>query len=136
MMNKQLIAFTRKKVYVSNTNPVNWTEERKTKLITLTKELGDLGYTLSPRAILLLSDEDMVDIFQTVLPLAAQDAYPSGKWSPLYPGFPEQVLSLTEKELWENQRKLYETLDYDEFLKENPWYTDNEKKIISKKFYC
>lgn len=132
MMNKQLIAFTRKKVYVSNTNPVNWTEERKTKLITLTKELGDLGYTLSPRAILLLSDEDMVDIFQTVLPLAAQDAYPSGKWSPLYPGFPEQVLSLTEKELWENQRKLYETLDYDEFLKENPWYTDNEKKIISK----
>lgn len=131
MMNKQLIAFTRKKIYVSNTKPVNWTEERKTRLITLTKELGDLGYTLSPKAILLLSEEDMVEFYKTVIPLAAHDAYPSGKWSPLYPGFPEQVISMTEKELWDKQRELYGTLDYDKFLEENPWYTDVERKTIS-----
>jgi hypothetical protein len=130
-MNKQLIAFTRKKIYVSNTKPVSWTEERKTRLITLTKELGDLGYTLSPKAILLLSEEDMVEFYKTVIPLAAHDAYPSGKWSPLYPGFPEQVISMTEKELWDKQRELYGTLDYDKFLEENPWYTDVERKTIS-----
>ena len=132
MMNKQLIAFTRKKIYVSNTKPVIWTEERETRLITLTKELGKLGYTLSPEAILFLSDEDMVDFYKTVIPLAAKDAYPSGKWAPLYPGFPEQVISLTEKELWDKQRKLYDTLDYDKFLEENPWYTDTERETISK----
>jgi hypothetical protein len=131
MMNKQLIAFTRKKVYVSNENPVEWNDERKARLITLTKELGELGYTLSPKAILLLSDEDMVEIHNTVVPLAAADLYPGKHWVPLYPGFPEQVISLTEKELWENQRKIYETLDYDKFLEENPWYTDKERKTIS-----
>ena len=130
MMNKQLIAFTRRKVYVSNENPVEWNDERKTRLITLTKELGELGYTLSPKAILLLSDEDMVEIHNTVVPLAARDAYPGKHWTPLYPGFPEQVISLTEKELWENQRKIYDTLDYDKFLEENPWYTDVERKTI------
>ena len=61
MMNKQIIAFTREKVYVSNENLIEWSEERKARLITLTKELGQLGYVLSPKAILLLSDQDMAD---------------------------------------------------------------------------
>ena len=131
MMNKQLIAFTRGKVYVSNENPVEWSEERKARLITLTKELENVGYILSPKAILLLSDQDMKEIHDTVIPLAAKDLYPAGNWKPLYPGFPEQVISMSEKELFEKQRKLYDTLDYDKFLEENPWYPEEEKKRIA-----
>ncbi len=135
-MNKQLIAFTRKKVYASNCGPTEWTKERQAQIISLTKELGQFGYTLSKEAISRLSTKDMEDIYKTILPTLAKEMYPHGKWKPLYPGFPEQVMSMSEKELWEKQRNLYETLDYDKFLAENPWYTDTELKKIKSVCGC
>lgn len=129
-MNKQLIAFNREKVYVSLTEEAKWTEERVEKMLTLTKELAALGYVLSPNAIKYLSEKDMEDVHKTVIPEIAKEVYPVGNWKPLYPGFPDQVISKTEKELWENQQHLYDTLDYDEFLRNNPWYTDKDIETI------
>ena len=130
MMNKQLIAFNREKVYVSLTEEAKWTEERVEKMLTLTKELAALGYVLSPNAIKYLSEKDMEDVYKTIIPKIAKEFYPAGNWRPLYPGFPDQVISKTEKELWETQQHLYDTLDYDEFLRNNPWYTDKDMEAV------
>lgn len=129
-MNKQLIAFNREKVYVSLTEEAKWSVERVEKMLTLTKELAALGYILSPNAIKFLSEKDMEDIHKDVIPKIAKEFYPAGNWKPLYPGFPAQVISKTEKELWDAQQHLYDNVDYDEFLKNNPWYTDEDMEAI------
>ena len=129
-MNKQLIAFNREKVYVSLTEEAKWSVERVEKMLTLTKELAALGYILSPNAIKFLSEKDMEDIHKDVIPKIAKEFYPAGNWKPLYPGFPAQVISKTEKELWDAQQHLYDNVDYDEFLKNNPWYTDKDMEAI------
>ena len=129
-MNKQLIAFNREKVYVSLTEEAKWSVERVEKMLTLTKELAALGYILSPNAIKFLSEKDMEDIHKDVIPKIAKEFYPAGNWKPLYPGFPAQVISKTEKELWDVQQHLYDNVDYDEFLKNNPWYTDEDMEAI------
>lgn len=129
MKSKQLIAYQRGKLYVSLDQPAERTEERKAKLLALSKELFDFGYTLSPEAVLYLSEKDMEDVFNEVLPKIAEKFTPRGtKWQPLYPGFPNQVASMSELQLWENQHELYDTMDYDAFLAKNPWYTEEEDK--------
>jgi len=130
MKSKQLIANLRGKVYVSLSSPAEFTETRKERLITLTKELGELGYSLTPEALLYLSDLDMTNIMKEVIPHLHEMFHPGEVWKPLYPGFPDQVISKTEKELWEDQHQLYDTMDYDEFLKNNPWYTEEELEEI------
>ena len=130
MKSKQLIALQRLKVFVSLETPAEMTPERESKLLTLIQELKQLGFTLSAEAIWHLSEEDMVDIHNEVLPHLHNSYYPSTKWVPLYPGFPEQVLSMDEVELFKNQRNLYDTMDYEGFLKNNPWTSKEEKEDI------
>jgi len=140
MKSKQLIANLRGKVYVSLNSPAEMTEEREMKLITLTKELGKFGYSLSPKALMYLSDSDMTDIINETLPYLQEQFYPGTKWCPLYPGFPEQVISKTEKELWDEQHELYASMkkdgdgpvDYSKFIEKNSWYTDSELNDLLK----
>ena len=131
MKSKQLIAFQRGKIYVSLTKPAELTKEREAKLLSLSKEFLKFGYTLSPEALLYLSEKDMEDVHSEVLPKLAEKFIPEGtKWSPLYPGFPDQVIQKSEMELWENQHELYDTMDYDTFMAKNPWYNEEEKKAV------
>lgn len=128
MRSKQLLAYQRGKLYASLTEPAERTDERTRKLVSLSRELLKFGYTLSPEAILYLSEEDMEDIFKEVLPKIAEKFTPEGTaWKPLYPGFPQQVIGMSELELWHNQHQLYATMDYNAFLANNPWYTEKEK---------
>lgn len=131
-MNKQLIAFERNRVYISLTTPAEPSEERKLLLEGLTEELKDVNVFLPQEAILFLSEEDMKEIHSSVLPKLAEKYYPQGKWSPLYPGFPDQVLQKTEKELMDDRDYIYDTGNYQEFLERNSWYSDTEKQIIDK----
>ena len=131
MKSRQLLAYQRGKVFVSLEKPAELTEERKEKLVSLAQELKVFGYTLSPEAILYLSDKDIDEVHKEVLPAIAEQFIPKGtSWKPLYPGFPDQVIAKSEMELWEEQHELYDTLDYDAFLAKNPWYNDEDKKSI------
>lgn len=129
-MNKQIIAFERNKVYVSLTAPADASEKRLESLKVLTEELKRFNLYLPAEAILFLSDSDILDIFNEVIPKLAEKFYPQGNWAPLYPGFPDQVLSKTERELMEDRDYIYDTLNYEEFLNRNPWYTETEKAAI------
>ena len=129
-MNKQVIAFERNKVYVSLTTPAASSEERLESLGVLTEELKRFNLYLPAEAILFLSDTDIRDIYKEVIPRLAEKFYPQGNWAPLYPGFPDQVLSKTERELMKDRDYIYDTLNYEGFLAENPWYTEAEKKFI------
>ena len=131
MKSRQLLAYQRGKVFVSLEKPAELTKERKEKLVSLAQELKVFGYTLSPEAILYLSDKDIDDVHKEVLPAIAEQFIPEGTpWKPLYPGFPDQVIAKSEMELWEEQHELYDTLDYDAFLAKNPWYNEEDKKSI------
>lgn len=132
MKTKQLIAFLRGKVYVSSDNLIEMTEDRKIKLMTLTEELKKFGYSLSPEALFRLTEDNMVEIYDEILPYLHEQYHPGTLWAPLYPGFPVQVMDMTDAQLWENQHKLYETMDYEEFKKNNPWYTTEEQERLEK----
>ncbi len=126
MKTKQLIALQRNKVYTSLESPAEFNATRRQKLITLTEELKMFGHYLSAETLMYLSDSDMESIFNEVLPELAKKYYPGKFWNPLYPGFPQQVIEKSLDELWEDQHKIYDTLDYDAFLKDNMWYLNEE----------
>ena len=50
-------------------------------------------------------------------------------FTPLYPGFPDQVISKSELELIFDQDLVYSG-NYDEFIKLNPWYSDVDMEEI------
>ena len=126
MKTKQLIALQRNKVYTSLTSPAEFNDDRRKKLLTITEELRRFGHYLSAESLMYLSDEDLEGIYKDILPALSKKYYPTESWNPLYPGFPQQVIDATTDKLWEDQHKIYDTLDYDKFLKDNMWYLDGE----------
>ena len=131
-LSKEVIAFRRGCVLVSSNeliDPRVIEDQRNKVLVSLFKELGEFGYYLSSEAICRLTIEDMEGIHKNLLPYL-QDVYHNGdEFIPLYPGFPEQVLSLSEMDLWINQQRVYSG-DLDGFIKDNPWVSDPEKRVI------
>lgn len=131
-LSKEVIAFRRGCVLVSSNeliDPRVIEDQRNKVLVSLLRELGEFGYYLSSEAICRLTIEDMEGIHKNLLPYL-QDVYHNGdEFNPLYPGFPEQVLSLSEMDLWINQQRVYSG-DLDGFIKDNPWVSDPEKRVI------
>ena len=93
-------------------------------LLTLNEELKKVGYRLSDRCLLHMSDADLEFFHKILLPELYQAL--RMKFEPLYPGFPQQVLSADQEKLWKDQHELYETLDYNAFRADHPWYTADE----------
>lgn len=131
-LSKEVIAFRRGCVLVSSNeliDPRVIEDQRNKVLVSLFKELGEFGYYLSSEAICRLTIEDMEGIHKNLLPYL-QDVYHNGdEFIPLYPGFPEQVLSLSEMDLWINQQRVYSG-DLDGFIKDNPWVSEKNKEEI------
>lgn len=131
---KQTIAFNRKKIYVSGTESKVPSEDLMRKIVSISNELKEFGYSLSPRTILLIKEEDLVGIHEDIIP-ELQDRFHTiyGKdFKILYPGFPKQVIEADEFELWENARSIYDgDMTVDKFIQDNPFYTEAELKEIS-----
>ena len=128
---KQLIAFNRKKIYVSNTKPEIPNEGLMRRILTISEELKEFGYGFDEETVLRLTDGDLEDIHDEIIPYL-QDYYHTsyGKdFKLLYPGFPQQVIDLDDYELWINSKKIYdEGVTVDQFI-EN-YYNDHEKEEL------
>ena len=128
---KQLIAFNRKKIYVSNTKPEIPNEDLMRRILTISEELKEFGYGFDEETVLRLTDGDLEDIHAEIIPYL-QDYYHTsyGKdFKLLYPGFPQQVIDLDNYELWINSKKIYdEGVTVDQFI-EN-YYNDHEKEEL------
>ena len=133
-MNKEIIAFKRRKIIVSGTeliDPRNLEDLRNQSLITLMKELKQLGYYLSSEVMCRISMGEMKRIHDIVLPyIYSEVLHSGGKFKPLYPEFPQQVIEKTELELWNDRNRVYSG-DLEGFLKDNPWRTKKEEKKIA-----
>lgn len=131
-LNKEIIAFHRGCVLVENkelVDPRNTEEKSKRILISLLQELKRYRYFLSPEAICRMTVSDMENLHTNLLPYIHELYHSGEKFKPLYPGFPEQVISKDNSELWLNQERVYSG-DLEGFLRDNPWTTKEEKEII------
>ena len=137
-LTKQLIAFNRNKIYTSNDTPSIPEGRRLELLVSLTNELKRFCITIDPGAILYLSEDDIISFYKDVIPVLENLYRYNVTFKPLYPGFPQQVIEKSDLELWEDQHKIYDsidttgTFDYDKFEQENPWYSDEEIKKLKK----
>lgn len=133
-LNKEIIAFRRGCVLVENNELVDpRTTEEKSKriLISLLQELRAYKYFLSPEAMCKITVSEMEDLHMNLLPYIHELYHSGEKFKLLYPGFPEQVLSKDQSELWLDQNRVYSG-DLEGFLKDNPWTLKGEKKLIDK----
>ena len=132
-MNKEIVAFKRRKVIVSGTelvDPRNLEDPRNQALVTLIKELKKLGFYLSSEVMCKISVGEMKRVYDTVLPYIYKEVLHGGKkFKPLYPGFPKQVIEKSELDLWDDIDRVYSG-DLEGFIKDNPWRTASEKKKI------
>ena len=130
---KEIIAFKRKKLIVSGTeliDPRDLKDPRNQVLVTLMKELKQLGYYLSSEVMCKISIKEMEKVHDVVLPYIYKEVLHGGnKFKPLYPGFPKQVIEKTELELWNDRNRVYSG-DLEGFMKDNPWRTSSEKRKI------
>ena len=130
-LNKNIIAFSRRKVLVNNTDTFDFTdennEERNLLLFTLLDELKVYGYYLSAEIMNKISSDEIKNLHKTIIPYLF-DKYNFGgrKYKPLYPGFPKQVISKSRYELKVDQLKVYNG-NLDEFIDSNPWIEDVPK---------
>ncbi len=131
-LNKEIIAFHRGCVLVESkelVDPRNMEEKSKRVLISLLQELKRYRYFLSPEVICRMTISDMENLHTNLLPYIHELYHSGEKFKPLYPGFPEQVISKDKSELWLDQKRVYSG-DLEGFLRDNPWTTKEEKEII------
>ena len=69
-------------------------DEQLTKAVTVNEELRNLGYLLKPADVLRLAGSSSLDTFAQHF----RTLVPDVKAPPMYPGFPEQVMKMTEAE--------------------------------------
>ena len=135
-LNKDIIAFNRKKVLVNNADIISLTEEKNSErnllLFTLLDELKEYGYYLSVDVMNKISKDEIENLHKTIIPYLF-DKYNFGgrKYKPLYPGFPKQVISKSRYELKVDQLKVYSG-NLDEFIDNNPWIENisTGKKVV------
>lgn len=141
VLTKQLIAFNRNKIYTSNNTPSIPEGRRLELLVSLTNELKKFCMTIDSEAILYLSEDDIINFYNDVIPALENRYKVYDTFKPLYPGFPKQVIEKSDLDLWTEQHKIYDSLketgefDYDKFEEEHPWYSDKEVDKIKRNKY-
>lgn len=105
-------------------NEIVGNEEHFTLLLTLVEELREIGYGLSEESILRMTKEDIIDFHKNLLPFLYGES--KREFKPLFPGFPEQVRSMSEDEIRKYQLEAYVTRDFEKLEREHPWYQREE----------
>ncbi|WP_109976533.1 hypothetical protein [Mycolicibacterium conceptionense] len=89
-------------------------------------ELLDLGYLANPAALLGLSEPDM----ESILAAARKISGASRTYTPVYPGFPEQVRNLSTLELILDQIVYYISVAFDPAGKELDRYATVDRTVL------
>ena len=123
---KQIIAFRRCKVLVTNNKELELDLKRAQELQTFKSEFERFGYHFDGDVLKRISTEEMTEYLHQVLPLLKEKFHDDlgGDFEPLWPGFPDQVLEMDQDTLSEIQRKIYDKeLSYDD-----PIFSYNKKE--------
>lgn len=100
-MNKNVIAFQKGLLVVPEFGIDN-----RAMAMTVQAELMQYGYMLDQEALRQLGLSDAADIkefYQEIISYLKEITGGSRNYQPIYKGFPQQVMSMTEYELWRNQ---------------------------------
>ena len=84
----------------------------KATAMSFISEIMQLGYMPSQKAMDMLlgaSTEDLVQLYNDVLPPIKKMMGANANYKPFWPGFPEQVMAMSELELWVHQLVHYWT---------------------------
>ena len=128
-LNAEIIAFEKGKILIKDPKAEikdEITSERSLLLISFSEELKRFGFVLSSSVLKSITTEEIKKSYQSLIPYMIEKYHEGEDFKPVYPHFPEQVISKTEAELWSDQNKLY---DGKEIVVDN-WYSDKEKKEI------
>ena len=134
---KQTIAFRRFKVYTSKVEPSIPDQNLMRKIVSISEELKEFGYAFSKDVIGRLTEEDLTNIHKEIIigNLKNNPVWGRGKsgFSVLYPGFPQQVMDLSDYELWENARRIYDgEVGIEDFV--TGIYVENELENLENEF--
>jgi hypothetical protein len=105
LLTKNIVAFQKGLICLPNAAVDN-----RSLAITVQAELMKFGYMLDQDAFLQLGKADKADIVDFNNEIISYLRYMTGgdhAYAPFYPGFPEQVMEMTEFELWWNQLVYY-----------------------------
>ena len=122
-LSKDIIAFNRKRVLIKGIDSFSLTEDSKRNLLlfTLLDELKEYRYYLSSEVMCKITEEEIENLHKTLVPYLYEKYNFNGKkYKPLYPSFPQQVISKSRYELKLDQLKVYNG-DLDEFIQGNHW---------------
>lgn len=128
-LNEDVIAFNRGKVLIANVSEKivdnDLFSRRSLLLISLTKELEVFGYILSSEVLKSITEEEIERVYKNLIPFLVEEYHSGSEFKPVYPHFPEQVISKSAAELWAEQNKLYngEEIDVDN------WYGSSVEEI-------
>lgn len=140
-LNEQLIAFKRGCILVHRSDQKLPEGPTITALVSLIEELGRLGYRLPSEIMASISESEIKDVFDYVIPEIRRITLGGHSIAPLYPGFPEQTAGITEEQRRIDQLRCYNG-DLAGFLRDNPWEkplgtprirTRNYLKLMSEK---
>lgn len=99
--------YLRRKNKISLNNSVdNAISEKSVKYVaTFLANINKLGYTLSTDIIAILltkNTNDIVDLYKSMFPILQKTVGAHKKYYPMYPNFPQQVMEMSEAELYIN----------------------------------
>lgn len=128
-LNAEIIAFEKGKILVKDPKVEikdELTSERSLLLISFSEELKRFGFILSSNVLKSITTEEIKKSYQSLIPYLIEKYHDGEDFKPVYPHFPEQVISKTDAELWSDQNKLYngEEIDIDN------WYSKSEKEEL------
>lgn len=106
-MNKTFITLKKLSGVVLDKNstlPVN-TSDNYRLVLTMNANLFSLGYVLSPEIINILSHKDIdtiLEIYSDIVTNLKNIVGADVVYNPMYPNFPDDVMNISEQELWDN----------------------------------
>lgn len=128
-LNAEIIAFEKGKILVKDPKKEFKDElmsERSLLLISFSEELKRFGYFLSSEVLKSITEEEIKKSYQSLIPYLIEKYHDGEDFKPVYPNFPEQVISKTDAELWSDQNKLYNG----EEIEVDNWYSESEMREI------
>jgi len=130
MIQNQIYLEKRLKVVLETPACGKQTKESKLLVATLGKNFESIGYAFTPRlfgALARLDSKQLESFYKKILPILKQMRGAHRKYTPMYPNFPQQVIDMSNFELYMNAMRHYWSFWMKDLgLTENTWLPEYE----------